>query len=145
MLTPYSLIFEHFLASVGDDLYFLLPEEDAEKELIKLMNLAIPGFRRPRVSLRRDDEAKVFFAELTDAEIEMIVFLMMEKWLFKLLMEADNFEPMFKDKDYQRESSNQTVAQIRATYKELIAEKRRKLIDYTRIEGSFTGLAGKEG
>lgn len=140
MLTPYSIVFKTFFTTVGDDLYFLMPEETAYEELIHLMSMAIVDFRRPRISLERDDSRMVFLNELTFHEIEMIAFLMAEKWLRKAVLDVDNLNPLHRDKDYNPTS---TPGIILKTYTKILEEKKVKLVNYTRIEGSFTKLAGK--
>ena len=101
MGTPYITIYDAFLAKINDD------EWDNELDFASILTdwraileSALPFFKFPRISLKRDEEG--FIEELGSEEIQIIANLMKEEWLSRTINTWENVRVMYDERDFSQ-------------------------------------------
>ena len=81
MGTPFSVVYDAFLARIEQDEWSLTTElGDLERDWFELLKMAINRFMFPRVNLSYDIEEECFIEELTEAEIQYLAVFMKNEW-----------------------------------------------------------------
>ena len=99
-MTPYTKVYEAFLARILEDEWenWLIDEAMADWE--QILNMAIPHFRFPRVSLERVDGG--FSGELGVEEIQILANFMKVEWLNRCIMTWENVKPLYVERDFSQ-------------------------------------------
>ena len=113
MATPYSEVFDLFLASIQDYRINRLYEksvEDMENYLIPFLIKAITNFRKCKTDLEdRDDTNKVFNQTLSTDEKVILSNLMIVEWLTKEVNDILGMKNYLQDTDFKTYSSAQNL------------------------------------
>jgi hypothetical protein len=143
-MTPYGKVYEAFLARILEDEWENWLIEEAEQDWKQLLDMAVPQFKFPRVSLDQTDEG--FCGELGVEEIQILANYMKVEWLNRCIMTWENIKPLYTEKDFSQanllDKLNAMVVHERANAREL------ESIYYRSRKGrpfNFASLATKVG
>ena len=112
-----------------------------------ILESAIPFFKFPRVSLRRNDEG--FIEDLGDDEVQILANLMKEEWLSRTINSWENVKVMYDERDFSQanlldkfiklqENVQAKNRKLQKMYSRSILDKEdglRKPYDYTKLAG----------
>lgn len=99
-MTSYDKIYDAFLSKILEDEWGEWTEEEIKNDLHSLMEAAIPWFKFPRVSLKRDGES--FINDLSNEEIQIIATFMKCEWLNRTILTWENVKPLYDEKDFSQ-------------------------------------------
>jgi hypothetical protein len=99
-MTPYIKVYEAFLARILEDEWdnWLIDEAMADWE--QILNMAIPHFKFPRVSLEKTDDG--FSGDLGVEEIQILANFMKVEWLNRCIMTWENVKPLYVERDFSQ-------------------------------------------
>ena len=97
-MTPYTKVYEAFLARILEDEWENWLIDEAEADWKQILDMAIPHFKFPRVSLEQTDEG--FCGELSTEEIQILANFMKVEWLNRCIMTWENVKPLYVEKDF---------------------------------------------
>ena len=99
-MTPYTKVYEAFLARILEDEWenWLIDEAMADWE--QILHMAIPHFKFPRVSLEQVDGG--FSGDLGIEEIQILANFMKVEWLNRCLMTWENVKPLYVERDFSQ-------------------------------------------
>jgi len=127
MATPYSEVFDLFLASIQDYRINRLYEqsvEDMENYLIPFLIKAITNFRKCKTDLEdRDDENRIFNQTLSTDEKVILSNLMIVEWLTKEVNDILSLRNFLQDTDFKTYSQANNLKEKRellTTMKEMV-------------------------
>ena len=127
MATPYSEVFDLFLASIQDYKINRLYEksvEDMENYLMPFLIKAITNFRKCKTDLEdRDDVNKIFNQTLSTDEKVILSNLMIVEWLTKEVNDILGMKLFLQDTDFKTYSQSQNLKEKRellTTMKEMV-------------------------
>lgn len=99
-MTPYSKVYDAFLAKILEDEWENWSQEETEADLREILEGALPYFKFPRKSLNRTDEG--FDDDLSSEEIQIIATYMKCEWLNRSIMTWENVKPMYVERDFSQ-------------------------------------------
>ena len=99
-MTPYTKVYEAFLARILEDEWENWLIEEAEADWRQILDMAIPHFKFPRVSLEQTDEG--FSGELGTEEIQILANFMKVEWLNRCIMTWENVKPLYVERDFSQ-------------------------------------------
>ena len=148
-MTPFSKIYEAFLARILEDEWEQWMREEAEQDWRQILENAITWFKFPRVSLEHNEDG--FTDNLTQAEIQVIADFMKVEWLNRCIMTWENVKPLYEERDFsQANLLNNFCKLLEKTEEE--CDKLQKLYARSREDGkggrkpfNFSKLAGRNG
>jgi hypothetical protein len=97
-MTPYTKVYEAFLARILEDEWDKWLIEEAEADWKQILDMAIPHFKFPRVSLEQTDTG--FCGELGVEEIQILANFMKVEWLNRCIMTWENVKPLYVERDF---------------------------------------------
>lgn len=97
-MTPYSKVYDAFLAKILEDEWENWLIEEAEEDWRQILESAIPWFKFPRISLERNDEG--FINDLGQAEIQILANFMKCEWLDRNIFSWENIKPLYSERDF---------------------------------------------
>ncbi|MFD0587815.1 hypothetical protein ACFQZE_07355 [Paenibacillus sp. GCM10027627] len=149
MSTPYSKVFSSYLSKITDYSYVHLNQDVLEDDLLNLLNSAIIEFEYPKVDIRdKDDVSKIFNTTLNVDEIEILAYLMIDRWMDSQIYNLNLFKQRFSNKDFQftsqanhLDSLSENQAKLRVKISTLKKKySYRKMGTYYNI-ADFSGLS----
>ena len=99
-MTPYTKVYEAFLARILEDEWENWLIEEAMADWRQILDMAVPHFKFPRVSLEQTDEG--FRGELGAAEIQILANFMKVEWLNRCIMTWENVKPLYVERDFSQ-------------------------------------------
>ena len=99
-MTPYTKVYEAFLARILEDEWENWLVEEAMADWEQILNMAIPHFKFPRVSLEKTDDG--FSGELGTEEIQILANFMKVEWLNRCIMTWENVKPLYVERDFSQ-------------------------------------------
>ena len=99
-MTPYTKVYEAFLARILEDEWENWLIDEAEADWKQILDMAIPHFKFPRVSLEQIDEG--FSGELGTEEIQILANFMKVEWLNRCIMTWENVKPLYVERDFSQ-------------------------------------------
>ena len=99
-MTPYTKIYEAFLARILEDEWDNWLIEEAMADWKQILDMAIPQFKFPRVSLEQTDEG--FSGDLGVEEIQILANFMKVEWLSRCVMTWENVKPLYVERDFSQ-------------------------------------------
>lgn len=99
-MTPYSKVYEAFLARILEDEWQDWLIEEAEQDWRQILEAALPWFKFPRISLEHDDDG--FSGDLSQQEIQIIANYMKCEWLNRCLLTWENVKPLYQERDFSQ-------------------------------------------
>lgn len=138
-MTPFDKVYEAFLSKILDDEWEGWDEEDIERDLFSLLEIAIARFKFPRVSL--DHTTEGFTEDLTNDEVQILATYMKCEWLNRNILTWENVKPLYSERDFSQanliDKFNKMLVAEQARAKALEASYYRsvnkKPFDYTRL------------
>lgn len=143
-MTPYTDVYDAFLAKTLDDEWIKWEEDEAAEDWRALLEGAIVNFQYPRISLERNDEG--FIETLSNDEIQILALYMVCGWLSRTILKWDRIGSLYEEKDFsQANMLDKLCALLRGTQQ--AAEKKESRY-YRSINGkpfNYKQLAGDNG
>ena len=99
-MTPYTKVYEAFLARILEDEWENWLIEESMADWQQILNMAIPHFKFPRVSLEQTDEG--FSGDLGVEEIQILANFMKVEWLNRCIMTWENVKPLYVERDFSQ-------------------------------------------
>lgn len=99
-MTPYSKVYDAFLARILEDEWEQWLIEEAEEDWRQILEASLPWFKFPRVSLEHD--ASGFSGDLDGVEIQIIANYMKCEWLNRCIMTWENIKPQYTERDFSQ-------------------------------------------
>ena len=99
-MTPYFKVYEAFLARILEDEWDKWLIDEAVADWQQLLNMAIPHFKFPRVSLEQTEEG--FCGDLSVQEIQILANFMKVEWLNRSIMTWENVKPLYVERDFSQ-------------------------------------------
>lgn len=99
-MTPYTKVYEAFLARILEDEWDKWLIDEAEADWRQILDMAIPHFKFPRVSLEQTDDG--FSGDLGVEEIQIIANFMKVEWLNRCIMTWENVKPLYVERDFSQ-------------------------------------------
>ena len=138
-MTPYSKVYEAFLARILEDEWENWLIEEAMVDWEQILNMAIPHFKFPRVSLEKTDEG--FSGDLGVEEIQILANFMKVEWLNRCIMTWENVKPLYTERDFSQanllDKLNAMIASERANAKEMESiyyrSRKGKPFDFSKL------------
>ena len=131
-MTPFDTVYTAFLSKILDDEWEGWDEEDIERDLFSLLQVAIARFKFPRVSL--DHTSEGFVGDLTNDEVQILATYMKCEWLNRNILTWENVKPLYSERDFSQANL------IDKFNKMLIAEQERARV----LEGSYYRSVNKK-
>lgn len=142
MATPYSAVFSIFTNLVSDYLFLELTEFELTALLTVYLKNSITKFSNCKQDLSNRAEAieeteespyieGQFNIDLTDMEILILAYYMVDEWLSPKINTSDLLKQMLGTKDYQIYSQANMIKELRELREDTRNEINRLLIDYT--------------
>ena len=99
-MTPYTKVYEAFLARILEDEWENWLIDEAEADWRQILDMAVPHFKFPRVSLEQTDTG--FCGELGVEEIQILANFMKVEWLNRCIMTWENVKPLYVERDFSQ-------------------------------------------
>ena len=99
-MTPYTKVYEAFLARILEDEWENWLIEEAMADWEQILHMAIPHFKFPRVSLEEVDGG--FSGDLGIEEIQILANFMKVEWLNRCIMTWENVKPLYVERDFSQ-------------------------------------------
>ena len=99
-MTPYGKVYDAFLARILEDEWDQWLIDEAAADWKQLLDMAIPHFKFPRVSLEQTDEG--FCGDLGVEEIQILANFMKVEWLNRCIMTWENVKPLYVERDFSQ-------------------------------------------
>ena len=99
-MTPYNKVYAAFLARILEDEWENWLIEEAMADWREILNMAVPHFKFPRVSLEQTEEG--FSGDLSTAEIQILANFMKVEWLNRCIMTWENVKPLYVERDFSQ-------------------------------------------
>ena len=134
MATKLQTVFDAFLAKMLEDDWTGWSEEEVARDLVEILNGAIPYFKFPKKSL----EFKVNFGEdgnfidgafdedLNNHEIQILATYMKVEWLNRTILTWENVKPLYYEKDFSQ-------ANLIDKFKQLLEREEKKALKLESI------------
>lgn len=144
-MTPYSAVYDAFLARILEDEWEHWLIEEAESDWRAILEAALPWFKFPRVSLEHNDDG--FSGDLRPVEIQIIANYMKCEWLNRCILTWENVKPLYVERDFSQanliDKLNQMLAAERknALAMESVYYRSRegKPFDFSRLASRVNG------
>lgn len=142
-MTPYTKVYDAFLARILEDEWQEWLVEEAEQDWRQILEAALPWFKFPRTSLEHDDEG--FSGDLSQQEIQIIANYMKCEWLNRCIMTWENVKPLYAERDFsQANLIDKLNAMIKQERSNALAQES---IYYRSIKGkpfNYSKMAGSK-
>lgn len=100
--TPFKDIYDLFLASITDDMFMEMTEEDTRETLKEILLRAIPMFQLPRVDLFDIDiDKECFNSKLTFEEKNILSKYMVVAWMDFQIASVENVRQKYSGSDFK--------------------------------------------
>ena len=99
-MTPYTKVYEAFLARILEDEWENWLIDEAMADWKQILDMAVPQFKFPRVSLEQTDEG--FSGDLGVEEIQILANFMKVEWLNRCIMTWENVKPLYVERDFSQ-------------------------------------------
>ena len=138
-MTPYFKVYEAFLARILEDEWDKWLIDEAVADWQQLLNMAIPHFKFPRVSLEQTEEG--FCGDLSVQEIQILANFMKVEWLNRSIMTWENVKPLYVERDFSQanllDKLNTMIASERANAEKLESiyyrSRKGKPFDFSKL------------
>lgn len=134
MATKLQTVFDAFWAKMSEDDWTGWSEEEVARDLVEILNGAIPYFKFPKKSL----EFKVSFGkydnfidgefneDLNNHEIQILATYMKVEWLNRTILTWENVKPLYYEKDFSQ-------ANLIDKFKQLLEREEKKALKLESI------------
>ena len=130
-MTSYTKVYEAFLARILEDEWENWLIDEAMADWRQILDMAVPHFKFPRVSLEQTDEG--FSGDLGTAEIQILANFMKVEWLNRCIMTWENVKPLYVERDFSQANLLDKLNKMLETEKKnaicLLHSSRQKKMD----------------
>lgn len=131
-MTTYKEVYESFLSKTTEYEFLKIDKATLEAILEPYLRSALPRFRRPRFDIKdRDDVSKLFNAELSLMEIEILATLMVVEFLRPAINDSRIKKQVMTDKEFRFYSQKNHLDGLMALYKMMKDETVQLMRDYS--------------
>lgn len=102
MGTPFTEVYDAFLAKVLDDDWDDWDEGAIEQDLSAILLAALPNFKFPRVSLKVAEDKISFEGELQNGEIQVLATYMKCEWYNRTILSWENVKSLYTERDFSQ-------------------------------------------
>ena len=138
-MTSFDDVYKKFYSKITDDMYMELTPEDTEVMLDDLLVGALPYFEFPRQDVHNVDmDAKIFMADLTNEEQNIISTYMVVEWFGYQLASVENTRMKYSGTDFKFTSQAnhmQKLLQLKKDY-ERVGFHLQRLYKRRRADGN---------
>ena len=140
-MTPYTKVYEAFLARILEDEWENWLIDEAMADWKQILDMAVPQFKFPRVSLEQTDEG--FSGDLGVEEIQILANFMKVEWLNRCIMTWENVKPLYEERDFSQANLLDKLNELQQAQEK--KARQREANYYRTIKGKpfdFSKLAG---
>ena len=138
-MTPYTKVYEAFLARILEDEWDKWLIDEAEADWRQILDMAVPHFKFPRVSLEQTDDG--FSGDLGVEEIQILANFMKVEWLNRCIMTWENVKPLYVERDFSQanllDKLNAMIASERANAEKMESiyyrSRKGKPFDFSKL------------
>ena len=143
--TPFSMVYDTFLAKITDDMYMELTKQDTYGLLQELLLNAIPKFEFPRVDLfdyvlAGLKEQSFFVARLSREEMNILATYMVVEWIGQQLASVENIRMKYSGSDFKFTSQANHMQKLLALKKDYEREAFHLQRLYKRRKADINGV-----
>lgn len=140
MATPYSVFDNRFLNKITDDLLLTMSDEGLERTIDMFRMGATVRFKQCDKFSVRDNELRVYEADFTDEEIEIVANYMVLEWLRQRINSIELMRYNMSTKDYKTFSDAEKLKVLLSIKNDIESETDRMIVSYTYSENSLSQL-----
>ena len=134
MATKLQTVFDAFLAKMLEDDWTGWSEEEVARDLVEILNGAIPYFKFPKKNLEFkvnfDEDGNfidgAFDEDLNNHEIQILATYMKVEWLNRTILTWENVKPLYYEKDFSQ-------ANLIDKFKQLLEREEKKALKLESI------------
>lgn len=115
--TPFSVVYNRFLAKITDDMYMEITPEETEALLQDLLISAIPWFEFPRINLNLKTDTE-FLVQLSEEEINILSIYMIVEWIGQQLATIELIRMKYSGSDFKFTSQANHIHKLKDLQKE---------------------------
>ena len=135
MATPYSNIYNYFLAQVTDFGFITdenFTEDDLHEQFHYYLVSSTTKFKQCKNDLKdRDDTNRQFNEDLTDEEIEILATMMVSAYMKPKIIHSNNLEQKLSDNEFKIYSQANHIKELRQIKKDVDSEVSHLLSSYS--------------
>ena len=118
-MTQFKVIYDEFLASITDDMYLELTQEETNAMLFDLFKSAIVWFEFPRFNIYDYDlDIEAYNCNLTQEEIKIIALYMIVEWIGQQLATIELIRMKYSGSDFKFTSQANHMHKLKDLQKE---------------------------
>lgn len=140
MATPYSVFDNRFLGKITDDLLLTMSDEGLERTIDMYRNSATVKFKQCDKFGNRDDELRLYGADFTNEEIEIVASYMVLEWIRQRVNSIELMRYNMSTKDYKTFSDAEKLNVLLRIKKDIESEANRMVVSYTYSENTLSEL-----
>ena len=140
MTTPYSVFDNRFLGKITDDLLLTMSDEGLERTIDMYRDSATVRFKQCNKFDIRDDELRLYEADFTNEEIEIVASYMVLEWIRQRVNSIELLKQGMSTKDYKIYSQSAHLDSLMKLKKDTESEANRMVVSYTYSENTLSEL-----
>lgn len=137
-MTPVSEVYDAFFGLIVDDMYMEISEEETHEECLDFLRKSIPMYEFPKAPIKvrmNEDDEPVFNRDLTDEEINILAYGMLQAWLQRQMTTIELVRQKFSGVDFKLTSQASHLKTIMTLFQNTKDEHRRlQMLDSRREE-----------
>jgi hypothetical protein len=136
MPTPFTDVYDFFLAKITDYDFIAFTESEIEDEFERYLRSAVPKFfSAGSQRLTRNYTTKEFNLDLTDLEKEIISTLMLVEYLNPKIIATENMKQFLASREYKIYSQANHLAKMIELKNQIRAEVNHLMTNYSYQDG----------
>lgn len=144
-MTSVSEVYDAFFGLIVDDMYMEISEGETHEECLNFLRKSIPMYEFPKAPIKvmvdKDGEA-TFNRDLTDEEINILAYGMLQAWLQRQMTTIELVRQKFSGTDFKLTSQASHLKTIMTLFQNTKDEHRRLQMLETRREEVNDGNGG---
>ena len=144
-MTPVSEVYDAFFDLITDDMYMELTEEETNEECLSFLKKSIPMYEFPKAPIKvrmNGDDEPTFNRDLTDEEINILAYGMLQAWLQRQMTTIELIRQKFSGTDFKLTSQASHLKTLMTLFANTKDEHRRLQMLETRREEVSDGNGG---
>lgn len=144
-MTPVSEVYDAFFGLIVDDMYMEISEEETHEECLDFLRKSIPMYEFPKAPIKvrmNEDDEPVFNRNLTDEEINILAYGMLQAWLQRQMTTIELVRQKFSGVDFKLTSQASHLKTIMTLFQNTKDEHRRLQMLESRREEVSDGRGG---
>ena len=144
-MTAVSEVYDAFFGLITDDMYLEITEEETYEECLAFLRKSIPMYEFPKAPIKvkiGEDSEPVLNRDLTDEEINILAYGMLQAWLQRQMTTIELTRQKFSGTDFKLTSQASHLKTIMTLFENTKVEHRRLQMLETRREEVDDGNGG---